>query len=361
MDGTTSVHTLKVGIVGSGMAGVGLHLPAYRKVAGVDVVCLIDQDTTRAGDVARQNGVERVFGSIEEAIAAGPLHAVSICTPPETHLPLASTAMRNGIDVLMEKPLTASLDEADQLRKVQLETGRKLSVVHQFKWGPGIAAVREMQRAGTIGEPVHLQMIWFRDGAEDRMISQEGFWANQLRGGRWEECIPHLFYLAYGFVGPMKIVDVRGRTVGGRFPWLRADEVQVTLESGTGYVTIRFSANMEQRKYEKNFLYGSRGNAVFDHAHAAPLPDLPIGALRLARGVRQKSSGLANRVLIKAGVRERPVGSPLHDTVVHRFVEHVRSGAAPPTDWDEAYHVMELTDAYGARLQALASQDAAGG
>jgi predicted dehydrogenase len=76
---------------------------------------------------------------------------VVICTPPHTHLPIATDAMRAGCDVLLEKPPTPTLDEFSALRKVAVETGRLVQVGFQALGSPALHMLLNAVQSGQIG------------------------------------------------------------------------------------------------------------------------------------------------------------------------------------------------------------------
>jgi predicted dehydrogenase len=344
--------SLNVMIVGTGMAGIGLHLPSYRACPEVSVRAICDTNIELAEKTAREHGVPAFYSSIEEALKKENIQAVSICTPPKAHLETASTAMEHGCHVLVEKPMTSTLEEADKLLEVQKRTGRKLSVVHQFKCSPGVTKVMEMTERGDIGKITQLNMIWFRDGSADRMIANKDFWANALQGGRWAECIPHLFYIAYSLVGKMRLIDLTAKNVSGKWQWLPADEVQVTLESSTGYVTIRFSANMSQRTSEMNMLYGTKKTLYFDYKNVKSVPTPLISPELISEYLTTKADRIKQRIMRQMGIGHSVLGIGYHPFVIRRFVDHILYDRQPPTSFEEAYHTMYLTEEFGKLLES---------
>ncbi len=92
------------------------------------------------------------FGSLEELLEATEVDVVIISTPIQTHVPLATLAMRAGIDVLLEKPPTASLAEFEELSAVVAETGRACQVGFQAQASAATSALAAMIADGQLGE-----------------------------------------------------------------------------------------------------------------------------------------------------------------------------------------------------------------
>ncbi len=350
-----SNNNISVVVVGSGVAGSMFHLPAYRRLSGVQVCAICDVDLERASQVAQDHQVPHTYASLAEALERNNVQVVSICTPPQTHLELATVAMERGCHVLLEKPLTWTLDEADELRKVQQRTGCKLSVVHQQKFTSGVVGVHQLIQSGAIGEIRQLDMVFMRNGYQDRMIIDPNFWCHSIPGGRWAECIPHQFYVAYSLVGKMRLVNVIAKNVSNNWPYLPADEVQVLLESQAGYVTIRLSVNLEERIRAFSILHGTKQAFYFDYNELRKVPPDVASPQEIIRGLIGRSPRLFQKVLQRIGTRHRDrVGdTERHQTVIKRFVRHVIADEPSPTSWEEAYHVMQLTDEFGRVLEKV--------
>lgn len=348
-------NTVNVVIVGSGIAGSMFHLPAYRRLSGVQVCAICDVDLERARQVAQDHQVPHAYASLPEALETHKVQIVSICTPPQTHLELAIVAMARGCHVLLEKPLTWTLEEAGELRKVQQRTGCKLSVIHQQKFTPGVVGVHQLIRSGTIGEIRQLDMVWMRNGYQDRMITDPDFWCHSMSGGRWAECIPHQFYIAYSLIGKMRLVNVIAKNVSNNWPYLPADEVQVLLESQTGYVTIRLSANLEERIRAFSILHGTKHAFYFNSNELRKVPPDVASLGEIIQSLIGRSPRRLQKVLQRIGVRHRHRlrDTQRHQAAIKRFVRHVIADESPPTSWEEAYHVMQLTDEFGRMLEKV--------
>ncbi|MFG1909155.1 Gfo/Idh/MocA family protein [Kribbella sp. NPDC048928] len=94
----------------------------------------------------------QVFAGLDDLLAATEVDVVVICTPIQTHVPLATLAMRAGADVLLEKPPTASLAEFEQLSAVVAETGRACQVGFQAQASEATLTLARMIADGELGE-----------------------------------------------------------------------------------------------------------------------------------------------------------------------------------------------------------------
>ncbi len=131
---------IKVGVVGVGDFGRH-HVRLYRELEGADLVGLYDSDAARAQSVAKEFGT-RAFDSLETLAAA--VQAASVAAPTRDHARVASELLRRGVDVLVEKPIAASLAEADDLIRISEVERRILQVGHTERFNPAVAAAAEL-------------------------------------------------------------------------------------------------------------------------------------------------------------------------------------------------------------------------
>jgi predicted dehydrogenase len=129
-----------VAVVGCGAFGRN-HARVYRQLqeehAGVELVAVVDKDPQKAQTVAREFGTN-FFSSPEEL--KGKIDAASVAVPTVDHLAVARQLMSHGADVLIEKPVAASLPEADELISTAKRTKRVAQVGHLERFNPAVLA-----------------------------------------------------------------------------------------------------------------------------------------------------------------------------------------------------------------------------
>jgi predicted dehydrogenase len=120
------------------------HARVYHQLAEqgelVTLAAVVDPDVSRAEVIAREYGA-RAFGSVEQLIGArGEVQAASVAVPTQQHVEVATALMAAGIDILIEKPLAASLAEADDLMRSAQRLGRICQVGHLERFNPAVRA-----------------------------------------------------------------------------------------------------------------------------------------------------------------------------------------------------------------------------
>ena len=134
--------TLRVGVVGAGAFGRN-HARVYRDLAAdpanrIEFSGVADPKLASAQSAAREFKTS-AFQSAAELIAQG-VDAVSVAVPTVLHLAVARELMQSGVDVLIEKPLAASIAEAEELITVAEAYGRIAQVGHLERFNPAVRA-----------------------------------------------------------------------------------------------------------------------------------------------------------------------------------------------------------------------------
>lgn len=145
-------HKRPIAIVGAGSIVEVAHLPAYRS-AGLEVRGLFDLDAARARRVAEANGVERVYGSLDELLADEAVEVVDIAVLAAAQPDIATAALEAGKHLLCQKPFAPDLQTGRELIALSERVGRRIAVNQQLRYDEGIAAARAVAAAGWIGTP----------------------------------------------------------------------------------------------------------------------------------------------------------------------------------------------------------------
>jgi predicted dehydrogenase len=136
-------NPISVAVVGVGVFGRN-HARVYKELEQqgepVRLVGVVDPNLDRADSVAREFGC-RAFGSVDQLLTTrSEVSAASVAAPTIHHLKVASTLMKAGVDVLIEKPLAASLKEADELVELAAAHKRIAQVGHLERFNPAVRA-----------------------------------------------------------------------------------------------------------------------------------------------------------------------------------------------------------------------------
>lgn len=141
---------IRVAAVGAGEFGRN-HVRVWREIEGAELVGIVDIDADRAGRVAAEFGT-RVLSGLN-ALAAERVEAVSLAVPTKEHARIGCRLLESDFDVLVEKPMAASLAEADELIAAARRRGRILQVGHVERFNPAVTAVQ-----GIVSRPMFFEV-----------------------------------------------------------------------------------------------------------------------------------------------------------------------------------------------------------
>ncbi|MEE0929254.1 MAG: Gfo/Idh/MocA family oxidoreductase [Acutalibacteraceae bacterium] len=150
---------VKIGIIGTGWIAEA-HINAYKKQPDVEVVALADIVPGKAAAFAKKYGVEgaRIYNSDEELLAAEKdLDGVSICTYNCQHAPCAIHALDAGVNVMLEKPFTVTLDEAIEVMKAEKRSGKILTIGFQPRMSENMQMIKKIVESGELGDIYYIQ------------------------------------------------------------------------------------------------------------------------------------------------------------------------------------------------------------
>jgi UDP-N-acetylglucosamine 3-dehydrogenase len=140
---------IRTAVIGVGSMGKN-HARVYTELPDVQLVGVADADGEIAGAVGKRLGV-KAYQDYQEMLAAEHPEAVSIAVPTALHMEVAMAAMQAGADILIEKPIAATVDEAKFLIEQASVSGRKLMVGHIARFNPAIQVLKQKLEAGALG------------------------------------------------------------------------------------------------------------------------------------------------------------------------------------------------------------------
>ena len=141
---------LRIGIIGAGGIAAKLHLPELATVADAEVTVLAGRKQSRLETLCKKFDVPNWTHSYEEIISDHNIDGVVIALPHPLHVKYGLMALEAGKHVFMQKPLSTSLDEADEFVKA-VEAGEKIVFALPYVSKPHVLAARDYARSGKLG------------------------------------------------------------------------------------------------------------------------------------------------------------------------------------------------------------------
>ncbi len=141
---------INIVIIGTGAVASKRHMPGVIGSEKANLYGVFDKSVERAKEAVEKFG-GKLFTSIEEVYEDEQVDGVIICTPPQTHTECAIGALKAGKNVMLEKPMALTVEEARAIEKAREESGKKLIMLHvQREYEPHVTAKQLLDR-GEIG------------------------------------------------------------------------------------------------------------------------------------------------------------------------------------------------------------------
>ena len=244
---------IKVSIIGYGLSGRFFHAPLIKAHSDFEVVAIC---STRHDEI-KQDFPKAQITSFEEAVSLGDL--VVIATPHQLHFSQTKYALEKDKHVVVEKPFTSTLEEAQKLFAIAEEKKRVLAVFHNRRFDADFLTIKKMMEEKSLGEIVTIESHFDRF----RPVPKEGAWREQAgeQSEVWWDLGPHLIDQAKQLMGIPESVDF---DIGRQREGVLADDYfNVTFKYAKGR-RIHLRASCIVKDFGFRFrLHGTKGSAVF--------------------------------------------------------------------------------------------------
>lgn len=251
---------VRVGVIGVGIMGSG-HAKRFQsgEITGARLAAVCDIDPAQR---AKWTGVP-TFASADELIASKTVDAVIIATPHYAHTTIGIAALKAGLHVLVEKPI--SVHKADCERLIAAHRNRKqvFSTMFQMRTEPHYRRLRDLIQAGELGEIQRVIWIitnWFRTEAYYASGGWRATWAGEGGGVLMNQC-PHNLDLLQWFVGMPK--RIRAFCHLGKYHNIEVeDDVTAYMEFPNGATGVFVTTTGEAPGTNRLEITGTRGKII---------------------------------------------------------------------------------------------------
>lgn len=340
-----------IGVIGCGYWGPNL-IRNFAENKGAVVRWLCDLDEARLGAVGRRYPLASLTGDHRELLRDPELDAVVIATPVATHFTFAREALEAGKHVLVEKPFTASVREAEALIEMARERSLTLMVDHTFVYTGAVRKIKEVIESGEIGDLLYFDSTRVNLGLFQRDINVV-----------WD-LAPH----------DLSIMDF----VVGRAPEAVLATGSCHIEEGIeniAYVMLKFADPfiahfhfnwLSPVKIRHTLIAGSRKMIVYDDIEPTEKVRIYDSGVTASRNADSSDKEAAYQTLVS--YRTGDVWVPKLDStealyyVCEEFLSSIREGRAPLTDGEAGLRVVRLLEAAqasidgGGTLKAVSSK-----
>lgn len=258
------MEKIEVAIVGTGDVANTIHLPSWKNIREAKVKGICDINRDLAQKTAERWGVPHFTTDFDELIQSEDKMLIDICTPPSTHRDLAIKAMKEGHDVILEKPMVMNQEDADAIIRTykKFEDELNLCIIHNFLFEWPIIKLRSLLEKNDVEIlGVDIRML---HTPNDEMISDQNHWVHDLPGGRFGETLIHPVYVLTNLIGELNIRDFY-TAKRGDYDWVKHDELFSSFDSGDKFGNIHVSFNSPRWTFPMSLrVYGKESIISFD-------------------------------------------------------------------------------------------------
>lgn len=326
--------TVHIGILGGGNIS-RTHARAASEIEGVEITAICGQNPYKVKELAGAFGGSP-YDDLESFFKHRPMEVVLVGTPSGLHAEQGIAAARQGLHILMEKPVAISTAQTDALIAECEKAQVKLGVFFQDRVAPDIVKLKELIDAGRLGKAIltSAQVKWYRPPEYYKESRWRGIWALDGGGALMNQGV-HTVDLLLWLMGD--VGSLWARAVTALHDIEVEDTVVAALEFADGSVGVLEAATSVYPGFSRRLeLTGSQGTIILENDRLAavklrePLPDLMIQP--------------------PPPDDERAVSPTISDTRGHRtviedFLQAVRTGGQPMCDGREARRSIELIQA----------------
>lgn len=328
---------LRFGLIGFGHWGPHYARILAGTVPGARLSACAEPAAARLASFERQYPSARAYADYTRLLRDGDIDAVIVATPTSTHREVVERCLEAGVHVLVEKPLAATVEDAQALADLQRGTNRVLMVGHTFLFNPAVRAIKSYIDSGSLGD---IRYLYFtRTGLGPIRQDVNALW----------DLAPHDFSMLRYWLGtdPVDLV-ARGQS------YLKPDTEDVVFVTLTYPDKILASVHvswLDPVKVRSVTVVGDRKMVVFDDTHTTE-------KLRIYdRGAdyQPREGGFAEFI---AAVRDGDIviprleqREPLREQLEH-FVGCIQTGAQPLTSADDGVAVVKVLERAQRELRA---------
>jgi UDP-N-acetyl-2-amino-2-deoxyglucuronate dehydrogenase len=326
--------TTHIGLIGGGNISE-THALAARAIPGVEIAAIFGTNAEKVGRLCREYG-GKAYLNLDEFLAHRPMELVAIGSPSGLHAEQGIAAARQGLHVLMEKPIDIAVERADALIAETRKAGVQLGVFFQDRCKPDILSVKNAVDAGVLGKPIlaDARVKWYRPPEYYANSRWRGTWELDGGGALINQAV-HTLDLMLWIFGEVNAIQATCKTV------LHAMEVEDTLiamlEFANGAQGVLQAATSVFPGYPRRLeLTGSEGTLIIEHDRllAADLKNPSPNLLKRSEADKNPSSS-------------SPIVSDArgHQAVLEDFLRAIRTNTKPRCDGQEGRRSVALVQA----------------
>jgi predicted dehydrogenase len=317
--------TTGIAVVGAGFWAENMHLPAFQRIAGAEVRCVVAATEQSARATAERFGIPNWSTDIAATVARDDIDLVDVVAPPHVHAEAVLLAAAAGKDAICIKPLGRTVAEAEAMIDAARAAGTRLFYAENVPFIPALQAAKRSVDAGAIGDV-------FRVAAREGIGEPHSAWFfDPARSGGGAVLDMAVHSIAFcGFFAGSEVVSVSAEV--GTFVWgdrtTAEDTAVLTLRFADGAIGVCEDSWSLTGAMDSRFeIVGTGGRILIDNLHRQPIEQ--VGA----------SGGWTYPLPIPGLLADG------HEDMLRHFVHARATGAPSPSEGEAGLAVLRVVEA----------------
>ncbi len=329
---------LGVAIAGCGSITAERHAPEYFDNGNAKIIGFYDKNYSRAKEFANKYNT-KAYESYEDLLSDSKVMAVSICTPNFLHAEYSIKAMEKGKDVLCEKPMATSLDEAQDMIRSEKANNRILMVGHNQRLIKAHIKAKELIDNDVIGKVISIQTSFTHAGPETWSVDKGNetwfFDRKKASFGVMGDLGVHKADLVYFLTGKkIKSVIIMAGTLDKKYE----DGSHIDVEDNA-FCMMKLSGNIEASLHASWTNYGQEDNSTVIYGTKGTISVFKYDkdvVVHLKDGTRKdyNTGGISTN------------DSQKKSGIIDAFVEAVIKREKPIVTAEDGYHAIAALEAF---------------
>lgn len=320
---------IRIAIIGVGAVAQIVHIPSWKKMDDVELVAVYDVNKTKAKWIAEKYKIPQVFDKLDDLLKSDEIDAVDVCTPTQSHMPLAIAALSSSKHVLVEKPLARNYSESKKMVEAARKNERQLMVAMNVRFRPDAMILQSFMRGGELGEIFYTKAGWLR--RKEKMINKSWLLDKEVAGGGvFMDLGTQMLDVGLLLMGNVPAESVKATTYT-KMTRLEVEDSAAAFVQLTNGATLTVEVSwtlLSERDFFYTNLFGVRGGAL-------------LNPLRIHKELH---GNLVNVTPDKV-YSQRNLYQKSYQNELHHFVNSLKNGVDVSCSGEEILGRMRIVDA----------------
>jgi len=266
------MNQLGVAVVGTGF-GSAVHIPGFKHHPRTEVVALYHRHPEKARQIALEHGITYYFSDLEELLSLESVEAVSLSTPPFLHYPMAKQIILAKKHLLLEKPMTMTFQECQELYYLAKQQGVIVAADFEFRTIPAWQLLAQYLAQDYVGKIRLIKVDWLVASRANPTRPWNWYSCQDKGGGVLGAIGSHVFDYLHWLFGPatrliaQMYCSIRERPdpiEGGQLKEVDADDTTLILLELTGNIPVQVNLSSVTYQGRGHWLevYGEKGTLI---------------------------------------------------------------------------------------------------